>query len=355
MQFILLIHGIQIGISILTLPNRIAQYAGTDGWISLVLSWMFVTLVSICIVKIMAQHPGEHFKDILIRYLGKWIGTVFIILWMLYALLIALEILLLAINIIQIWILPKTPTFLTLTLLMFNTYLLLQGGIRLLGRFAVFVFFFTLAMPILLLIPLKDSNILYLLPIFKEGWWPIILALKTSIIAFLGFEATFLAYPYLKNKKDAVKGVIAANAITFIVYLHIIFSSFIYFSPDEIKDYLWPTLMLVKPIQFPFLERMEILFLSFYIFIFAASFVPYTYFFTNNLSKLVNKDKWKVPYLILPLIVVLSFFFHLTFKQIRMFEDFTNGLSLYFAYAFPILFLLYISIFKRLKKGGKPT
>ncbi|MDT2248436.1 GerAB/ArcD/ProY family transporter [Paenibacillus larvae] len=100
-----------------------------------------------------------------------------------------------------------------------------------------------------------------------------------------------------------------ANTITFIVYLLITLSSFICFSPDEITKYLWPTLMLVKPIQFPFLERMEILFLSFYIFIFLTTFVPYTYFFTDGIAKLVNKDKWKVPFLILPLIVVLSYFF----------------------------------------------
>ncbi|AQR79026.1 endospore germination permease [Paenibacillus larvae] len=355
MQFILLIHGCETGLAVLTLPKQLAQYAGTDGWISLILGWIIVTIISICIVRIMAQHPGEHFKDILIRYLGKWAGTIFFILWIIYIVLSALATLLVAVNIIQIWVLPRTPLFLILTLLMFNTFLLLRGGIRLLGRYAVFVFFFTLLMPILLLIPLKDSNVLYLLPVFKEGWRPIMIALKTSVFAFLGFEITFLAYPYLKNKKDAVKGIIAANTITFIFYLLITLSSFICFSPDEIKDYLWPTLMLVKPIQFSFLERMEILFLSFYLFVFSTTFIPYTYFFTDGITKLVNKEKWKVPFLILPLIVVLSLFFHLAFKQVEDFEHFYNLLSFYFAFAFPVLFIIYISVYKRFKKRGNQT
>ncbi|MDT2239430.1 GerAB/ArcD/ProY family transporter [Paenibacillus larvae] len=78
MQFILLIHGCETGLAVLTLPKQLAQYAGTDGWISLILGWIIVTIISICIVRIMAQHPGEHFKDILIRYLGKWAGTIFL-------------------------------------------------------------------------------------------------------------------------------------------------------------------------------------------------------------------------------------------------------------------------------------
>jgi spore germination protein (amino acid permease) len=303
----------------------------------------------------MAKHPSEHFKDILVRYMGKWVGKFFLVLWIVYTLLISLAVLLVSVKILQIWVLPKTPAFPIFIFLMFNTFLILRGGIRLLGRYAVFVFFFTLAMPILLLIPLKDSNVLYLLPVLKEGWWPIITAVKTSAIAFIGFEITFVFYPYLKNKKDAVKGVVIANTITLIVYLHITFSSFIYFSPNEITDYLWPTLMLVKPIQFPFLERMEILFLSFYIFIFSTTFIPYIYFFMDGLTKLVNKDKWNVPFLVLPVITILSYFLHPTYKQIEEFKNFTYTLSFYFFYAFPFLFLIYISVYKRFKKGGNQT
>ncbi|MFU2105189.1 GerAB/ArcD/ProY family transporter, partial [Paenibacillus larvae] len=48
MQFILLIHGIEVGLATLPLPSQLAQYAGTDGWISLILGWFLVTIISIC-------------------------------------------------------------------------------------------------------------------------------------------------------------------------------------------------------------------------------------------------------------------------------------------------------------------
>lgn len=36
MQYILLIHGIQMGIGILTLPRELAEKSGTDGWIAII-------------------------------------------------------------------------------------------------------------------------------------------------------------------------------------------------------------------------------------------------------------------------------------------------------------------------------
>jgi len=114
---------------------------------------------------------------------------------------------------------------------------------------------------------------------------PILYTVKTTVIAFLGFEMAFLFYPYLQNKKAAAKGIVIANTLTLVVYLHITFICFIYFSPEEITQFLWPTLTLVKPIQFPFLERMEIVFVSFYIFLFSTSGIPYLFFVLSCVIK----------------------------------------------------------------------
>lgn len=53
MQFILLIHGVQMGVGILTLPRELAEKAGTDGWIGIIISWFIATVASMIIIKIM--------------------------------------------------------------------------------------------------------------------------------------------------------------------------------------------------------------------------------------------------------------------------------------------------------------
>ena len=59
------------------------------------------------------------------------------------------------------------------------------------------------------------------------------------------------------------KGIVLANLITLFVYLQVTFVSFLYFSPDGITKFLWPTLSLVTPFHFSFLERFEIIFCHF--------------------------------------------------------------------------------------------
>jgi spore germination protein (amino acid permease) len=350
LQYILAINGTQVGTSTLTLPAELSKTAGTDGWISIIIGSVLTTIVSLCIVHLMAKHPGDTMLELLTRYLGKWLGKAVMVIWMLYALFAVTVILFVTVSILRTWVLPNTSNYLIVTLLMINTYIIIRGGVQIIGRYAEFVFFFTLGLPILLMFPLKDSHWIYLLPILKEGWIPILYAVKTTTIAFLGFEMAFLFYPYLQNKKAAAKGIVIANALTLIVYLHITLVCFLYFSPDEITQFLWPTLTLVKPIEFPFLERMEIIFVSFYIFLFSTSGIPYIFFVIDTLSQLFNKKDWQLPYLLLPLFVVVFFFLKPSYEELELWKEWWGWISYFIAYAFPVMFLFYVTGYTHWKR-----
>lgn len=246
-QYILTISGVQVGFGVLTLPREVAQGANTDGWMSIIIGCAITTLVSLCIVKIMEKHPGYHLLDVLTRYLGKWLGRVGMIFWVLYAVLAAVSLIFSLLYVIHIWILPRSPMFLIMMLLSIPMVMLSCKGVLIISRYAVFTVLFTLWMPLLLFIPLKDGHWVYLLPLLKEGWIPVFNTVKSTIIAFLGFEFAFILYPYLSNKSFAKKGIVIANMITLLVYLQVTFVSFLYFSPDGITKFLWPTLSLVTP------------------------------------------------------------------------------------------------------------
>lgn len=349
LQYILVINGVQVGANILSLPASLAKDAGTDGWLSIIIGWVITTIVSLVVIHLMAKHPGESMLQLLIRYLGTWLGKSVMVLWIVYLLLTAITILLISVFIIQEWILPKTSFYFIMILFVVNMYFIMRGGVQLIARYAVFVFFFTLWLPLLLLVPLKDSEWIYLLPVLKEGWLPVFYTVKTTIPAFVGFELAFHLYPYLKNKQQAAKGIVIANTITLSVYLQITLSSFVYFSPHEITQSLWPALTLVKPIEFPFLERLEIIFLSFYIFIFLTSIVPYAFFLLANISELFNKREWQLPYLLLLLLllVVLSFFFSPSYAEIMLLKKWMGEAGYLAAYAFPVALFIYVALYTR--------
>jgi spore germination protein (amino acid permease) len=350
LQYILAINGVEVGTSILTLPARLAKDAGTDGWISIMIGWALTTVVSLCIVHLMAKHPGDTMLELLTRYMGKWVGKAVMVIWILYALLSGTTILFVSLLITQTWILPNASNYLLVILFMIPTYMIIRGGVQVVAGYAEIIFFMTLLLPILLLLPLKDSHWVYLLPILKKGWMPIFYAVKTTILAFLGFEMAFLFYPYLQNKKAAAKGIVIANTITLVVYLQITLGCFAYFSPDEITRFIWPTLALVKPIHFPFLERMEIVYVSLYIFVFSTSGIPYLFFVTDNLSQLFNKKDSQLPYLLFPLFVIVSFFFRPSYKELELLKEWWSWMSYFVPYAFPVVFLFYVTAYTHWKR-----
>ncbi|WCN39519.1 GerAB/ArcD/ProY family transporter [Aneurinibacillus uraniidurans] len=351
MQYVLAIHGVEVATSILTLPSSLAKIAGTDGWISIVLGWILSIIVGLCVVSFMSKYPGETFQEILIRYTGKILGKAIMIVWIFYAMFSGISILFITLFLLQEWILPHMPRYVIAALFMCSAFPLFRGGVNVLARYAVFVFFFTLFLPALLLIPLKDSQLLYILPILKDGWIPIFYGIKETAVGFLGFEMAVLFYPYLKNKQAAVKGMVIANTLTLIIYLQITLSCFVYFSPDEITQFLWPTLTLVKPIKFPFLERLEIIFLSFYIFLFSAAFISYFFFAIDSLRQLFNKPKWKIPYLILPFIVILSAVFTLSYEELGILKQWWGIADYIVGYTFPVLFFLYVTVYTYWRRG----
>ncbi|MCI4601780.1 spore germination protein, partial [Escherichia coli] len=111
LQYILLIHGAQVGIGVLTIPRELAEKASTDGWISLLIGWLAATLVSLVITNMMKQYPEKTIIDIFPLILGKWLGRVAIVLMFIYCGVAAFVLLINATGIINVWLLSQTPAY----------------------------------------------------------------------------------------------------------------------------------------------------------------------------------------------------------------------------------------------------
>ena len=257
----------------------------------------------------------------------------------------------LSLQLFHIWILPRTPMFLIMILLSIPMLMLACKGVLIISRYAVFTVFFTLWMPFLLFIPLKDGHWIYLLPLLKEGWIPVLNTVKSTIIAFLGFEFAFVLYPYLSNKSFAKKGIVLANLITLFIYLQVTFVSFVYFSPDGITKFLWPTLSLVTPFHFSFLERFEIIFLSFYLFIIFDSCIPYIFTTSDGINQFLNKKGSSLPiYVLLFGCIFILFFYIPSSYQISALREFWGTASYFIVFLFPVVFLLYMTLYQHWKR-----
>lgn len=337
-QYILLIHGAQVGIGVLSLPRELAGVAGTDGWISLLLGWGMAVVASLLITSVMKQYPTHTIIELLPLLLGKWLGKACMVLVILYGLLSCLMVVANTVGILNVWILSRTPAYLIVILLVVPTYLVLRQKVQVLGRYAELIFYLTLWMPIVLMTPIKDSQWLNLLPIVKDGWAPILSGTKSTIDSFLGFELAFFLYPFLRNKKYAAFGIVVANTLSLMVFMQVTLLCFAFFSPDEITQYMWPTLIILKSIEYRFLERIDIIFLSFYLLVLSTTIFPYAYFTVYSSSQLVCQyDHRKHLRIFLLLIVVASCFYTPTFIDLKNLTQIWGETGLIYGYILPLL------------------
>nr|WP_261807609.1 endospore germination permease [Paenibacillus sp. N3.4] len=321
---------------------------------SIIVGWILTILLSFVIIRIMEKNPECTLFELLPKYFGKWIGKGLVVLWILLAAYVATTVMFSTIHIIKIWIVQDIRNYILMILFTIPIYMITKQGIRVIGIFAELVFIVTLWMPFLLLFALKDTQWLYLLPLGKEGLLPILSTVKSTIFSFLGFELTFIFYPFLKDKKSAFKGIVIANSLTMMIYLTTTIVCFIKFSPTEITDYVYPVLNLLKLIRLPFLERLEIIYLSFYLFIIFMTIIPYLYAVVLGTSQLLGKqDHRNSLRILLFLWILLSFFFIPSSFQITQLANWWGMAGIYSAFGFPIFLWIYGWIFHSVRKEQK--
>lgn len=353
MQFIFLISGFQISVSFLALPRQLSNAAGTDGWAAILIDWAVSTLVSLVIVKIMQKSPEGTVLDLLSRRIGKWAGNLAAVVFGLYFLSLAYDGLVRSVLVTKVWLLTETPVYIILALFLLPVYTIGKGGPVILGRYSEFVLLVTFWMLFIYLAPLKEAHWLHLLPFPKSGLMPIFYAVKNIIFSFLGFAIVLFLYPNLKHKQYAVRGVVISNAVTAFVYLWVTLICFIYFSPDEIQEINQPIITMLKTVEFRFIERIEIPFISLYLFSYSLLWIPAAYLTVYCSSWLLESDNAaRHLQIVCTLLVVVSYFYFPSFNHSEKFEASVGAVGGIVEYVFPACLLPMLALREKVKRKG---
>ncbi|WNC12186.1 endospore germination permease [Brevibacillus brevis] len=353
-QYVMFISQVQIGVGMMTLPTDLAEVAGTDGWISILLGWIAAIVISLVIVRIMSRQPAETIYDLFFRYLGRGLGACAVLLFILYCLFVFTIAILVKIHITQTWVLPQTPNFFLMLLFMIPILMLVHFGVNILVRYVEFVGLGTIVIIPLFFIAMKGGHLIHLLPVLKEGWLPVFQGVKTTVLSFLGFELAFILYPLLRQKNKAAKGIIIANTITMCMQMLVVITCYIQFNPYQILTYIWPTLDLFETVEFPFVERIEVIFTAFYLFLISTSGIPYLYTAIAGIERLFGDSIREKAMLVLGLgYIVSAFIYNPTFYQVNQMQKWGGNIGMFVAYLFPIAFWLYAGVVDRIRRWDK--
>ncbi len=286
--FLFILHAI-VGISLLTLPHILGKSAGHDGLISLLITTFAVQILILLFTVIIRRYPDLTFFEVMTAVYGKPLGTFINICIILYYTLYNIHIVHQCITVLNAWIYYRTPIWVLSAFFCFACFYIAKGDLLSIARFIGFATVFIVFYTIFILIACKEMNPLYLLPIGEAGILDILSGSKNAFPAFAGFEIFLYLHAFrvmtVKEKKKLAIGAVWTTSALYFLTAIIVFLNF----PNSRKILEYAVIYLLVPIQFSFVERMELFFIGGWVVTMATSCIIYLFISSLGISKLTRK------------------------------------------------------------------
>lgn len=263
-QLIFVIIGSQIGAGIFTLPRTVSAEAGEDAWIAVILGAIIPLLSVILIERLGRRLPQMSFTQMARGLFGKIVGSVLIVLFIAYVLFFESLVVRSFAEIAKLYVLPKTPLAVILLIIIMGNVYIGSKGARVLGRLNEILFYFALMLLLILVIPGGQADYTNILPVGEAGVMNIARGALVTAYSFAGTEVLLVFYSLVNRKEEVLKASLIAVSITTGLYLAMVVTCLLVFGVNSLQRILWPGLMLLKVSQVPVLERLEFVFLVFW-------------------------------------------------------------------------------------------
>ncbi|CUB09513.1 Spore germination protein YndE [Bacillus cereus] len=353
-QFAFFVVQCQIGVGILTLPNRLHYIAKGGGWISTLIAGLIVQIFILIMWLVLKRFPEVTIYEIVCTMFGDILGKIFGFSYIFYFILIGMTVMANSANIIKIWILQATPWPVILILASVTSVFLIYGTFKVMARFYNMTLILIIPMAFFIGIGLTNAEFSYPLPIIEAGWWNIIRASKETITAMYGFEIILIAYPFVNGKPAAkLKAISLANGFVTIFYTFTVWICYIVFSPKQIELIPQPVIYLLRSLHIGIIDRMDLIFIPIWMITVVCSYASYYYSASVGVEYIFKLNNHKKG---VPIVALISFsvaLFINTPEKLEIIAQFTDKLTYIFIAVFPLLFLFFAIL--RNKKGENYT
>lgn len=305
-EAIAILVGFIIGTSILALPNGVVQDAKQDGWIAVLVGGLYPLYIALLAIYYAKKHPNQDILILSNLYLGRTIGTICNILFMVEFGIFTIAAIISLSNIFRVYATPfLTPIKIFIPCILLAIYLS-DKGIKVLGRINKISLYIMITLTVALLATMKNGNYLNLFPIFGAGVKNIFSGSIESALAYGGMEAIFLFYPFLKDKKKVKKITLKALFITMGIYVWVTFVCIYCLGYKVTSIALWPVLLVTEGLDIPILNSLRVLFLFLWSIAMFKIIANEHYAFAYILCDVLKiKDKKKIYWIIFPIILYL--------------------------------------------------
>ncbi|WP_139487873.1 GerAB/ArcD/ProY family transporter [Brevibacillus dissolubilis] len=330
-----------IGIGVLSLPYTIFSESKTDAWISVLLAG-FVSSINIWVIlRLSRKFPSLHLYEYLPVLLGKYLSKIVTVGYILFFLSISYLILIIFGGTISKWVLPRTPPWAIYFLLVATSIYLARENLNVIARFCLLTSVIFPVLIGLMLVPLINSNFLYLFPIGQTEFESIINGARKTTFSIIGYELLLIIYPYVSGSdKNIIKVTYLSYLFVTIFYCFLVLTSVVFFSSGELGQIPEPILYMLKSFSFRVIERIDLLFLSIWIVAVITSFVNYLYAASVGMKHLFRQTDHKKAALFGGAVCFCLALYPLDPFVLKDINDYISKAALVFVSAVPFILLL---------------
>jgi len=311
-QLMFIIIQTQVGVNILLLPSSVESIARGDAWISVSFAGIATMIIILAIWGVSRRFPGMILFDYLPLLLGKPIGKIVHLVFAASFIAECSLTLVLFTDAVRDWIFPNTPKSVVMILMLAVSLFMARENLRAIARFFVLTFPLIFLLIFIATYAYKSAEFMYLLPINQAGIPSIVNGALYSMNSFYGYEMLFFCYPYVQGKsKTALKAVFYANIFSTLVYVYLVFTCLVVFTPEENRVIPQPVLYMIKALSFTIIERADLYFLTIWTIVVMTTIMAYLYMSARSVSSLFGKTNHAgaTPFVTL-LIFVISLYPH---------------------------------------------
>lgn len=233
--------------------------AGRDAWISILLAFPIGLILSYLIFCIRKKYPNKKFKDWFYDALGKWVGTIVILILIVYFLFLTVISYSALINLIHVGFLTDTSRWaLALWFLLFFVYTALKGVKRIALTAGILTFIGMITGHTVTLMDAGKKDWGYLLPFLEYGWMPVILG--TLLLTNIWVELFLLLIVPIKNieAKRFYLFWVAGVFLNMLTMFSTTTGAITIFGLGQADNFIYPAFSITRIIYLGFIDRFDI-------------------------------------------------------------------------------------------------
>lgn len=312
-ELMIAIPSIMIGVSVLSLPSEIASVTlYSDGWVSLLLSGIFFTIIIIIASKLAKLFPDQSFLSYTTYLVSRPVAIVLTFINVCIGLLISALSVRSVAFISQQYLFEKTPME-VLALIFLLVVIYAVSGSRA-GIFRLNVLFLPIILVSFLFVfimNIKWIEIENLLPVFQTDMSGYVKGFIKTYEVYVGFGIVLFYVVLIKQPKNLSKKVAIGIAIPIVFYIFVFLLSIGIFGNMVTQNLNLPMIELAKRIDIPggILERVDALIFTIWImaiFNTVAIALDISVFLLSSIFTQINKRL--LTFILSPIIFYISMF-----------------------------------------------